>query len=170
MRVNHSKSNHKPGSKSTGLGSVVLGMAALGLACMVATIGLLQHVGELGPKVGDIVSFEPQESFPRDMRARVDATPVSARTGGTCVLDVRTMHANGGSLVIESRQPGATPGFRVHWAGGRSSDGGTNCGVSADLLLGQDDIEVLAMAAGGFGVAANKSAFSSLWRSPAAVQ
>ena len=52
-------------SKSSGLGSVLLGMAALALAGMVGTIGLIQQVGDLGPKVGDIISFDPQDSFPR---------------------------------------------------------------------------------------------------------
>jgi hypothetical protein len=42
--------------------------------------------------------------------------------------------------------------LRVHWAGARTADDATSCGSSAELLLNQDDIEVLAMAAGGFGV------------------
>ena len=54
--------------------------------------------------------------------------------GVACVMDVRTMHANGGSVIIEAREPRASFGYRVHWAGPRSSDDGTNCGSSADLL------------------------------------
>ncbi len=42
------------------------------------------------------------------MKARVTATPVSGRPGGDCVLDVRAMH-EGGSLMIESRQPDDQP-------------------------------------------------------------
>jgi hypothetical protein len=166
MRANHSNSSNK----SSGIGTVLLGMTAIALACMVGTIGLLHQVGELGPKVGDIVSFDPVESMSRDMKAQVAATPVDNRRGGSCVLDVKTMHANGGSLIIEARQPQTQPSFRVHWSGGASSTGGTNCGSSTDLLLNQDDIEVLAMAAGGFGVLAKKLAHNSLWSSPAAVQ
>ena len=71
------------------------------------------------------------------------------------------MHANGGSVVIEAREPRASFGYRVHWAGARSSDDGTDCGASADLLMNQEDIEVLAMAAGGFGVPASKQ--SAFW-------
>jgi hypothetical protein len=58
----------------------------------------------------------------------------------------------------------------VHWAGVRSSDDDANCGVSADLLMSQDDIQLMAMAAGGFGVPAQKMRFSSLWSSSAGMQ
>jgi hypothetical protein len=145
-------------------------MAALVLAGMVGTIGLLQQVGQLGPKVGDIVSFDPTESFSRDMKARIAATSASNRRGAGCVLDVRSMHDTGGSLVIESRQPQTEHGFRVHWAGRHSSNDGTDCGSSADLLLDQDDIEVLALAAGGFGVAATKHGHGLLAGAPTTVQ
>lgn len=157
-------------NKSSGLGSVLLGMTALALAGMVGTIGLLQHVGEFGPKVGDIVSFDPVESFSRDMKARVEVTAADGRHGAGCVLDVRAMHANGGSLIVEARQPHTPHGFRVHWAGRHSSNDGADCGSSAELLLDQDDLEVLAMAAGGFGVSATKLAHGAVWTTPAAVQ
>ena len=157
-------------SKSSGLGSVLLGMAALALAGMVGTIGLLQHVGDLGPKVGDIISFDSQASFPRDMTARIDVTKAGVAHGAGCVLDVTTMHAAGGSLVIEARQPHGQPDYRVHWAGRHSSNDAADCGSSADLLLNQDNIQILALAAGGFGVAATKLAHNSLWTTPAAVQ
>ena len=66
------------------------------------------------------------------------------------------MHANGGSVVIEAREPRASFGYRVHWAGVRSSNDGADCGASADLLMNMEDIEVLAMAAGGYGVPAGR--------------
>jgi hypothetical protein len=162
MRANDSKSN--------GIGSVLLGMTALVLAGMIGTIGLLQKVGELGPKVGDIVSFDPRENFSRDMKAQVTAIPVGARPGIACILDVRTMHASGGSIVIESRQPEIPAGFRVHWAGGNSSTDGNDCGKSADLLLSREDLEVLAIAAGGFGAATRNLTNSTLRTSAAASQ
>ena len=157
-------------NKSSGLGSVLLGMAAMALAGMVGTIGLLQHVGEFGPKVGDIVSFDPVESFSRDMKARIEVASADSRHGAGCVLDVRAMHANGGSLIVEARQLKTQHGFRVHWAGRHSSDDGADCGSSAELLLDQDDLEILATAAGGFGVTATKLARGSIWTTPAAVQ
>ena len=141
---------------SSGVGGVLLGVAAIALAGMVGTIGLLREVGELGPKVGDIVSFDPVRNLSRDMKALIAATPADERTEATCVLDARAIHATGGSLVIEAKELGKPRGYRVHWAGPRTSDGGKDCGMSAELLLGQDDIEILAMAAGGYGVVAGK--------------
>ena len=159
MRVND--------TNPTGAGTVLLGIVAVALAGMVGTIGLISQVGELGPKVGDIVSFEPLDPISRDMRARLPAMPADGKPNVACVLDVRTMHASGGSVVIESREPGTGFNYRVHWAGPRSSNDGADCGASADLLLNLEDIEVLAMAAGGYGVPAGKQA-GVFWRSAAA--
>jgi len=167
MRAHHDKSNE---GKISGIGTVLLEMAAIALAGMVGTIGLIRGVGDIGPKVGDIVVFDPLDSMSRDMKARVTAAPVGGHPGVACILDVRIMHAGGGSLVIESRQPMATTGLRVHWAGARSADGDANCGSSAELLLNQDDIEVLAMAAGGFGVAAAKQLRLGSWGAGRTVQ
>jgi hypothetical protein len=140
------------GGNSSGVSSVILGMVVVALAGMIGTIGLLREIGEFGPGVGDIVSFDPQEMISRDMRAKIEATRLSDRPGSACVLDVSAMHAGGGSVVIEARLPQTGSGYRVHWAGVRSSDDPADCGASADLLLSQADIEVLALAAGGYGV------------------
>ncbi len=156
MRANH--------SNSSGTGTVLLSILAIGLAGMAGTIGLIHSVGEFGPAVGDIVSFDPLDSMSRDMHARLTAMPADGKPGVACVLDVRAMHASGGSVVIESRQPGTDLGYRVHWAGAQSSGDAANCGTSADLLLSIEDIEVLAMAAGGYGVPADKHA-GLVWRS-----
>jgi hypothetical protein len=161
---------HANGDNSSGMSTIVLGMVVMILAGMVGTIGLLRQVGEIGPKVGDIVSFDPLEALSRDMRARIAATPADGRPGNSCVLDVRAMHAVGGSVVVEAAQPQTGSGYRVHWAGARSSDDRADCGASADLLLSQDDIETLAMAAGGYGVSARKLSPGSLWNARAATQ
>ena len=162
MRVND--------NKSSGLVTVLLSMTALALAGMVGTITLIHGVGELGPKVGDIISFDPLDSMPRDMKARISVSVADDPRGSACTLDVRTIHANGGSLIIETRVPGTTPVFRVHWAGPRSSMDGADCGASADLLVAQDDLEVLAMAAGGFGASARTLTHTALLRSAPAAQ
>jgi hypothetical protein len=148
-------------SKSSGLGSVLLSVVAIALAGMAGMLGLIQQVGELGPKVGDIVAFDPLASMSRDMRASLPAVSASGQPGVACVMDVQTIHANGGSVIIEAREPRAAFGYRVHWAGARSSDDGTNCGSTADLFMSVEDIEVLAMAAGGYGVPADKGALFS---------
>ncbi len=156
MRVND--------SNSSGAGTVLLGIVAVALAGMVGTMGLINQVGEFGPKVGDIVAFEPLDPISSDMRARLPAMLASGRSGVACVLDVRAMHANGGSMVIESREPGTNFSYRVHWAGPRSSNDSTDCGASADLLLNLEDVEVLAMAAGGYGAASGKQGGAVLAR------
>src|SRR6185312_10349716 len=98
---------------------------------------------------GDIVAFDPLRRVSIDSTAQLVANAAQAPSAG-CVLDVRAMYAGGGSVVVEAKQPGDRPRFRVHWAGQRTSDS-RDCGDSAELLLDQDDIEALAMAAGGFG-------------------
>jgi hypothetical protein len=156
-------------SKSSGAGTVLLGIAAIALAGMVGTVGLIHQVDQLGPKVGDIVTFDPLRSMSRDMRAQLPAIPAEGGPGVACMLDVRTMHTGGGSLIIEAREPRPSFNYRVHWAGERSSDGGTDCGATADLLVSLEDVEVLAMAAGGFGVPGGDKN-GSFWRSVASTQ
>ncbi|MFZ0016841.1 MAG: hypothetical protein WAL10_05845, partial [Acetobacteraceae bacterium] len=141
---------------SSGAGTVLLGIVAIALAGMAGTIGLISQIDDFGPKVGDIVSFDPLDPISRDMHARLAAMPVNERRGVACVLDVRTMHANGGSVIVESREPRPSFGYRVHWAGKHSSNDGADCGASADLLVNLDDIELLATAAGGYGATASK--------------
>jgi hypothetical protein len=158
------------GRDSSGLTSVILGTVVIALAGMVGTIGLLRQAGELGPKVGDIVSFDPLEALSRDMKARVPAMPADRQHAVACVLDVRAIHAVGGSVVVEASNPEAPAGYRVHWAGTRSSDDSADCGASADLLLNRDDVEVLAMAAGGYGVSAKRLAANALWGAHASEQ
>jgi len=95
------------------------------------------------------------------MSASLPAMSANGRPGVACVMDVRTIHANGGSVIIEAREPRAAFGYRVHWAGARSSDDGTNCGSTADLFMNLEDIEILAMAAGGYGVLVGKQSVFS---------
>ncbi len=158
------------GGNSSGVFTVILSMVVLALAGTVGTIGLLRQVGELGPKVGDIVSFDPRETISRDVQAKIAATRAGDRAGAACALNVSAMHAGGGSVVIEARQPQTSRGYRVHWAGAHGSDDPAGCGASADLLLNQEDIETLAMAAGGYGVAARRLAANSLWNARTAAQ
>ena len=152
---------HTNDSKSSGLGTVLLSVVAIALAGMAGTLGLIRQVGEFGPKVGDIVVFDPLAPMSRDMNASLPAMSANGQPGVACVMDVRTIHANGGSVIIEAREPRADFGYRVHWAGARSSGDGSNCGSTADLLMNVEDIEVLAMAAGGYGVPGGKQSVFS---------
>ncbi|HEY7578666.1 MAG TPA: hypothetical protein VH855_13815 [Acetobacteraceae bacterium] len=143
-------------TRSGGAGTILLSIAAVALAGMVGTIGLIHQVAELGPKVGDIVAFDPMERMAQDVHTRVAAIPADDKPGVACVLDVRVMHTGGGSMVVEQREPRPVFGYRVHWSGEHSSNDGADCGGSADLLVNPEDIETLAMAAGGYGVLAHK--------------
>lgn len=150
-------------TKSSGPGTALLGLVAVALAGLVGTIGLVNQADQLGPNVGDIVAFDPLDQMSHDMRARIAAIPADDRPGVACALDVRVMHANGGSIVVEARKPGSSFGYRVHWSGEHSSNDAADCGATADLWVGLDDLETLAIAAGGYGVRVSKHSGSS-WR------
>ena len=90
--------------KSNNIQTALLGMAVLALAATVGTVGLLRQVGELGPKVGDIVTFDPLRQSYGDMTAQIAAVPTNAGPDATCMLDLGAMHAAGGSIVIEARE------------------------------------------------------------------
>ena len=141
--------------------AVVLGVlvALVGLG---GAIKLAQSAAELGPQVGDMVTFEPGRHIPHDTLPQVTA----GRNGQPdCVLDLGVIRRFGGSLVIETRTPRPDRAYRVHWAGLRSSDGTGNCGGSAELMLSDDKLEELAIAAGGYGVSHKQLVPVSLWSS-----
>ncbi|HUB12488.1 MAG TPA: hypothetical protein VMB34_11055 [Acetobacteraceae bacterium] len=121
------------------------------LTGLAGAVKIAQTAATFGPAVGDIVQFQPQSRTPVDVTTQINATRVG---GAACMLDVDILHRIGGSLVVEERLPGApdTPRYRVHWAGQRSANGTRNCGGQADLMLDESNLDVLAMAAGGWGV------------------
>jgi hypothetical protein len=108
----------------------------------------------LRPRVGDMIVFAPNQSDGDPWQLQVPATAVEGRTAtaGPCVLDPNEMSANGGSLIIESREESNPPRFQLHWAGHRTAKGGGDCGASVDLMLDRFDLQRLANSAGGFGV------------------
>ncbi|HVC62851.1 MAG TPA: hypothetical protein VND19_21115 [Acetobacteraceae bacterium] len=137
------------------------------LAVVVALVGLAGAVKiartavALGPAVGDIVQFDPGSFLPVDIHSQVRATRVNATR---CVLDLAAIHRSGGSLVVERRYPGhGDPRFQVHWAGRRSANGAADCGHEAELMLNNANLDLLAMAAGGWGVGHKHLVPSDLW-------
>ena len=116
------------------------------LAAASAVIGLAQQAGEFGPRVGDMVRFDPAQTSLFDSSARLVAgRPEQA----SCVVDVGMVQRSGGSLVVEQRATGGVRVYRAHWAGPRTSEKATDCGPDADLVLSSADMNVLAMAASG---------------------
>lgn len=142
---------------TTAVLAVVVALVGLGGA-----IRLAQSAAELGPQVGDILSFEPNHKISYENPAQIAAD----RPGlSQCLLDIEVMHRLGGSLVIEARSARPNRIFSLHWAGRHSSQGPSDCGGSAELKLSQDDLDILALAVGGYGVSHQKLAVNALWQS-----
>ena len=115
--------------------SQVVGTAML--ACLIAALlaGTVAMVSaartiEIGPRVGDILVFRQGARMPPDWAFTVATAPAPSVT---CSL----------------RTP---PTFQVHWAGGRTSDAGADCGSDAALLVAGSDLQLLTNVVGGAGV------------------
>jgi hypothetical protein len=147
--------------KSHGLLPAALVAVAVALVGLAGAVKIARTAVTFGPAVGDIVQFEPQGYLPLDIHTKIEATRADA---SGCVLDLESIHQHGGSLVVEQRYPGdGNARYRVHWAGERSADGTANCGGDADLVLDDTNLDLLAMAAGGWGVGHKHVAASDLW-------
>ena len=141
-----------------GLGmTTVLTICAAALSMFVCLLSF-SEVAQIGPDVGEIVSFDPQNG-PRywsqpgimALTAAAGAHP-AAEQPRSCILMPPVMAADGGSLVIEAKETSRPPSFRVHWSGRRTDLGTGDCGRSADLTLQLVQLRALANVAGGFGV------------------
>ena len=128
------------------LRNVVLGsLIAAILASSVAVVSAARTL-DLAPGVGDILVFKKGGRMPTDW----DFTATNA-DAIACSLRPDVMTKYGGSLVVERRLDDASA-YHVHWAGGPTAEGVTNCGSSADLLVGRTELQLLANAVGGPGV------------------
>jgi hypothetical protein len=128
------------------LRSVVLGcLIAAILASSVAVVSAARTL-DLAPGIGDILVFKPGARMPDDWDFTANRNNALA-----CKLSPSVMAKVGGSLVVEQRLDDARA-YRVHWAGGATSDGVTNCGSEADLVLERTDLQLLSNAVGGPGV------------------
>jgi hypothetical protein len=119
------------------------------LAAGYGAAGLARHVAEFGPKVGDIVAFDPAHLAGFDSEARLT---VDRPGQDGCEIDLGLLRRSGGSLVLERRGAGPEHVYRAHWAGAHTSkDQRTDCGNSTDVMLAPTDLNALVAAAGGFG-------------------
>jgi hypothetical protein len=128
---------------------VAFGLAAL-LTIGVAAVKIARSV-EIGPHVGDIISFRPGAQIGYAEQTEI-AAPVAGEHGFTCILSPVVMGLDGGSLVVEEKEASRPLMYRVHWAGSHTSRGRLDCGGSADLTLSLSELLSLAEGAGGFGV------------------
>jgi hypothetical protein len=148
--------------KSGNILNPLLMVGALALAGFLGAVDLARAVADMGPEVGDVIAFQPDRDAVPDMDARLD---VARRNQGTCRLDVALLRLSGGSLVVERRLPGTPRLYQVHWSGPHTSSDDKDCGRSADLRLRDTDMEVLAMAAGGYGVGHHPPVVLQAWGS-----
>ncbi|HTI80346.1 MAG TPA: hypothetical protein VL614_07825 [Acetobacteraceae bacterium] len=128
------------------LRNVVLGaLIAAILASSVAVVSAARTL-DLAPVVGDILVFKQGARMPTDW-----AFTANNNNAVACTLDPSVMARAGGSLVVEERLDDARA-YRIHWAGGATSNGVTNCGGDVDLVLERADLQLLSNAVGGPGV------------------
>jgi hypothetical protein len=125
------------------LASLIAALLASSVAMVSAAASL-----EIGPKVGDILVFRQGAHMPTGWQFTVTTTEEPA---ATCSLRPDIMAAEGGSLVVEQRLQSPRT-FQVHWAGGRTSTGGSDCGGSAELIVSNADLQLLSNVVGGPGV------------------
>ena len=134
--------------ESEDLYTALAGMELVGLIMTITIVGMLHLVDALGPRIGDILSFDQAIKIASDAETRIAVIPVGDPGAVRCILDVRSMLASGGSLAIEATWPKPHPSYLVHWAGGRTSAGLTDCGTSAEFWLSPADLVRLKLAAG----------------------
>lgn len=136
------------GKTSSGLLTTALLAAVVSLTGVAGAVKLAHTMVNLGPGVGDIISFDAKSATPGDMESQ---TVLAHDASGECMLDLGALRKTGGSLIIETRVAGNPASYRVHWAGKQSSADQHNCGSSAELTLDASKLGMLAMAAGGWG-------------------
>ena len=134
-------------STETARTAVLACLIAALLASSVAVVSAARSI-DIGPRVGDILVFHQGARMPSDWEFTVDT---ASEPGATCRLRPEAMAAQGGSLVVE-RRFAAPRTFQVQWAGGRTSQSGSDCGSNAQLIVTGDDLQLLTNAVGGAGV------------------
>jgi hypothetical protein len=139
--------NQEKPDDATGV-TLVTGMLLFAVA--LCSLAFAQHVGTSSPTVGDIIVFGPgghaEVTAADPVVAQVATGNAPAQPGRICLLQTRTMLADGGSMVVEATE-GPSSGYLVHWAGGLTSPGATDCGRDASLFIGKTDLRALAAAA-----------------------
>jgi hypothetical protein len=132
----------------------------LGVLILGTTIEVVHRAASLGPKVGDMIAYHGERAVASDPSMRLD---IARADGKACVVDLATLRKGKGSLVVEERHPAPGRFYRVHWSGGPTSAGETDCGDDADLILKNDTMAAMAMAAGGYGLQRRHLVVTTPW-------
>lgn len=138
---------HTNNHKSRDVFSKISVLSLLATVGAMSIVGMLRIVDHMRPGVGDIILFDPANIASQDMEPRLEVRPVDTSHVASCTLDVQRMQQSSGSLLIEATRPDPIFIYRVHWAGGPTSDARTSCGTSVNLLLSEVQFTTLKMAA-----------------------
>jgi hypothetical protein len=136
-------------------GSTILLLLAGALFAVTSGFAAVTQLERFGPSIGAIVVFKPDVAGIERWSVNVAiAEPTlsvwSGETGARrCSLSPNVMAAHGGSFAVEARRLSSPPTYRVHWAGGHTDIGTSDCGTSADLVLERVELMRLANVAGG---------------------
>jgi hypothetical protein len=125
--------------------------AIAGLGCIIVALTAVHAIAAMAhirPHIGDIVAFTASVDTPTEDGTRLI---VHRPNQFGCILDLSVLRQSGGSLVVESQVADTSGSFRVHWAGQRTSADTANCGTHADLVLDGQELDILALSAGGYG-------------------
>ena len=141
MRTTDRRRN--PEQLSTTLVCAVAGALAIILIISVS----LRLAAALSPRTGDMITFWPVPGGAVTTEASLHVARADHSPPAFCTLDPGVMRQSGGSVVVEAVASDRTRSYRVHWAGGRTSDSGKDCGEAAELLLAPNELEVLMFAA-----------------------
>ena len=138
--------------------TTILTILASALSLFVCLMSF-SEVAQIGPDVGEIVSFNPQNGPRYWSQPGIAAVATVHGKPRECVLMPSVMAQFGGSLVIEAKELSHPPAFRAHWSGRHTATGPTDCGKSADLTLQLTQLRALANVAGGYGAGHLQSLF-----------
>ena len=139
-------------TKMPGLARTMLPVA-VGAGCMITFLCVIDGIGattKTAPRFGDIISFQSTSTPPSSGELRLTVQRADGSPG--CTLDLGTLRHTGGSFVIESEASKLADSFQVHWAGDQTTTDTGDCGASANLIVQASDLNMLALAAGGYGV------------------
>lgn len=148
----HTRQNPKRGDPTI---STMVGLGVLTLVSFTLLLAILVRiVPSFEPSVGEMAVFSVQQ-LTNGIQTRTAQVAVTNRWGdpisdARCVLASEVMDT-AGSLVVETRLVGTDPTYVVHWVGGPTSGGTSDCGSDVDVLVAKEDLIGL-LAPGGFGV------------------
>ncbi len=95
---------------------------------------LVRIVSSFEPSIGEMAVFSPSrqdnEILQRTVQVAVANLQGEPLSGVRCMLAPDVMAKFGGSLIIEVRRGGADPAYVVHWPGGMTSAGTSNCAMT----------------------------------------